>query len=95
LPGSEPLQDRVEVPEPPVILVDERTQTRFEEFVVTERATVPANPLVGATVMVEEPAAPTLTFTLVGFADIEKSCVRYVTGATWDRLPLVPVTVAR
>jgi hypothetical protein len=95
LPGREPLQDRVAVPEPPVIPLDERTQTRFEEFVVTERTTVPANPLRGATVMVEEPATPTLTFTLVGFADIEKSWVRYVTVAMWDRLPLVPVTVAR
>jgi hypothetical protein len=78
-----------------VILLDERTQTRFEEFVVTERATVPANPFRGATVMVEVPATPALTFTLVGFADIEKSWVRYVTVAMWDRLPLVPVTVAR
>jgi hypothetical protein len=78
-----------------VIPLDERTQMRFEEFVVTERATVPANPFRGATVIVEVPATPTLTFTLVGFVDIEKSWVRYVTAATWDRLPLVPVTVAR
>jgi hypothetical protein len=75
--------------------VDERTQTRFEEFVVTVRATVPANPFRGATVIVEVPATPTLTFTLDGFADIKKSWMRYVTVAMWDRLPLVPVTVAR
>jgi hypothetical protein len=61
------------VPEPPAIPLDERTQTRFEEFVVTERATVPANPFRGTTVIVEVPTTPTLTFTLVGFADIEKS----------------------
>jgi len=78
-----------------VIPLDERTQTRLEEFVATARATVPANPFRGAIVMMEVPAIPTLTFTLVGFADIEKSWVRYVTAATWDRLPLVPVTVAR
>jgi hypothetical protein len=89
------LQDRAEVPEPPVILLVDRVQMRFEEFAVTARATVPANWFRGATVMVEVPATPTLTFTLVGFAEIEKSWVRYVTAATWDRLPLVPVTVAR
>ena len=37
------------------------------------RATVPVNPLIGATVIVEVPATPTLTVTLVGAAVTEKS----------------------
>ena len=61
------------MPEPPVIPFDDRTQARFEEFVVTPRATVPANPFKEATVMVEVPATARLTFTFVGFADTEKS----------------------
>jgi len=56
------------VPEPPVMLVALRVQTRFVEFVVTARVTVPAKPLSGATVIVEVAVAPALTFTLVGLA---------------------------
>ncbi len=37
------------------------------------RATVPVNPLTGATVMVEVAAVPALTATLVGLAVTEKS----------------------
>lgn len=37
------------------------------------RATVPVNPLIGATVMVEVPATPTSTVTVVGLAVTEKS----------------------
>jgi len=37
-------------------------------------ATVPVNPLIGATVIVEVPAAPARTVTLVGLAVTEKSC---------------------
>ena len=59
-------------------------QARFVELVVTERVTVPLKPFRGATVMAELPATPTLTFTLVGFADIVKSWVRYMTLAMWD-----------
>ena len=56
------------MPEPPVMLVALRVQTRFVEFVVTARVTVPAKPLSGATVIVEVAVAPALTFTLVGLA---------------------------
>ena len=37
------------------------------------RATVPVNPLTGATVIAEVPAVPALTLTLVGEAAIVKS----------------------
>jgi len=52
-----------------------REHTRLVEFVVTARATVPANPLTGATVIVELPAEPALSATIVGFAFSVKSWV--------------------
>ncbi len=57
--------------------------------------TVPVNPLIGATVIVEVPVAPARTVTLVGDAVTEKSCVPptvTVTVTVWEREPLVPVT---
>jgi hypothetical protein len=41
--------------------------------VLDERATVPVKPLIGATVMVDVPATPALTVTVVGLAVTEKS----------------------
>jgi hypothetical protein len=52
------------------MLVEDRVQDRFVEFVVTPRVTVPAKPVEpGATVIVEVPAAPALEVTLVGLAE--------------------------
>ena len=73
MPAGEPVQDRVDVPEPPVILIAERVQDRFVELVVTARVTVPLKPFEGATATLEVPATPTLTVTLVGLADTAKS----------------------
>jgi len=56
------------VPEPPVMLVALRVQTRLVELVVTARVTVPVKPFTGATVIVEVAVAPALTFTLVRLA---------------------------
>lgn len=92
------VHDNVEVPDPPEIEVDDRVQLRLVEFVATDRVTVEVSPLRGATLIVEVPATPTATVTLVGFEDNEKSAAgvtRYVTCAECDRVPLVPVTVAR
>ena len=83
------------MPEPLLILLRERAQTRFAEFVVAAKSTVPAKPFRGATVIVELPATPTLSFTLVGFAATVKSCSWYLTVVLCERLPLEPVTVAR
>ena len=69
-------------------------QERFVEFVNTSSVTVPANPLTGETVTVEDPEVFTRTLTPVGFALIEKSVIAKVTATIWERLPLVPVTVA-
>jgi hypothetical protein len=68
------MQDKVEVPEPPLMLLGERVQARFVEFVVTVRTIVPVKPFRGATVIVELPATPIPSFTLVGLADIVRSC---------------------
>jgi hypothetical protein len=95
LPATLPVQLRVEVPDPPVMLVEESVHERFVELVVTARPTVPEKPFTGATVIVEVPATPTLTVTLVGIAVMVKSCTWYVTVAECDSVPLVPVTVAR
>jgi hypothetical protein len=57
------------------------------------RVTVPVNPFVAVTVMVDVPVVPARTVTLVGLAAIVKSWTVNVTVAVWVRLPLVPVTV--
>jgi hypothetical protein len=62
------VHERVELPDPPEMVVWLRAHTRPVEFVVTARTTVPANPLTGATVIVELPAEPAFSATTVGFA---------------------------
>jgi hypothetical protein len=73
LPATLPVQVRVEVPDPPVILVELNVHDRLVELVVTARPTVPVKLLSGAIVMVEVPATPVFTVTLVGLAVIVKS----------------------
>jgi len=73
LPAGEPWQERVEVPEPPTILVELNAQTRLVEFVATARVTVPVKPLTAVTVIVEVLVAPAFSLTLVGLAAIAKS----------------------
>jgi hypothetical protein len=69
LPATLPVQDRVDVPEPPTIDVEVRVHDKLVELVVTAIATVPANPFTGATVIVEAAATPAFTVTLVGLAE--------------------------
>jgi hypothetical protein len=90
-----PVQERVEVPEPPTIELDDRLHERLVELVVTARATAPVNSLREATVIVEMLETPTLVETLLGFAVTVKSCAWYFTVALCEILPLVPFTVAR
>jgi len=73
LPTTEPEHDRVELPEPPVILVDDKVHDRFVEFVVTPRATVPENPFTDPTDIVDVPATFTVVETLAGLAAMLKS----------------------
>ncbi len=74
MPAIEAKHDSVKVPEPPAMLIDESVHDKFVELVVTARVTVPVKLLTGATDIVEVPATPVLTLTLVGFAETVKSC---------------------
>ncbi len=55
------------------MLVGDRVQVKPAGDTADVRATVPANPLTGATVTVDVPAMPALTVTLNGLADSVKS----------------------
>jgi hypothetical protein len=55
------------------MLVEESVHDRFVEFVVTDRLTLPVNPLSGATAIVEVPVAPAFAVTLVGLVVTLKS----------------------
>jgi len=69
------VHDRVEVPEVPrVTLVGLSVQVNPVEGDTDDvRVTVPVNELIEVTVIVEVPAVPALTATLVGLAVTEKS----------------------
>jgi len=67
------MHDRIEFPEPPVMVVGDRVHAMLVELAVIVRVTVPINPFSDDTVMVELPATPALTVTVVGLADTVKS----------------------
>jgi hypothetical protein len=70
------LQDSVEEPEPPVIVVVLRLQLiPLVGEAVAVRVTVPENPLAGLTVIVELSCEPTFPVRLVGFALTVKSSI--------------------
>ena len=73
MPAGEPWHERVDVPEPPTMLVELKVQIKLVELVVTARVTVPVKPLSELIVIVEVAEAPAFTLTLVGLAAIEKS----------------------
>jgi len=70
-----PLHESAEAPEvPSVMLVGVRVQVRpVTGETVAASVTVPVKPWTAVTVMVEVPAVPTLTVTLVGLAVNVKS----------------------
>ena len=55
------------------------------------RPTVPVNPLIGATVIVEATATPELVEMVVGLAEIEKSLPVMLTTTAIDGLVLIRV----
>jgi hypothetical protein len=61
-------QESVDVPAPPVTLVEESVHDRLVELVVTDRVTVPAKPFSEATVIVEVAGTLTLVETVVALA---------------------------
>jgi hypothetical protein len=78
---------------PNVTLEGERVQLRpvlGETAVVS--VTVPVNPWILVTNIVEIPDTPALTMTLVGLTVTEKSWTVTATFAEWESTPLVPVT---
>jgi hypothetical protein len=72
---------RRDVPEPPGTAEDPRVHDRLVELVVTERLTMPLNPLIGPMEMVELPESPVPVETLEGWAVMVKSWTLYVTVA--------------
>ncbi len=63
------------------MLVGDSVHVRPAGETAEVRATVPVNPFTGATVIVDVPATPTFTVTLVGEAVTLKSVTMYVTIA--------------
>jgi hypothetical protein len=53
LPDAEPVQNRVEAPDPPPTLAGVTLHRRSVELVPTERETAPVKPFSGATVIVD------------------------------------------
>ncbi len=94
MPAGEPVHDRVDVPEPPLMDEEDNVQDRFVEFVVTARVTVPEKLFNGATVIVEVAAVPAVVVTLVRLAVTEKSVKWKVTLVELVVVPLVAVTVS-
>ena len=82
------VHDSVALPVPVTLVGDTE-----HEVLLEARPTTPAKPLTAVTVIVDVPAAFTLTLTLVGDAAIVKSWTTNVTVAECERLLLVPVTV--
>jgi len=68
-PATVNVQERVEVPEPPVTVAGVTLQAALSLV----RGTPPVNPFRGDMVIVDVPATPTATVTLVGLAAIVKS----------------------
>jgi hypothetical protein len=93
-PANDGWQDRLEEPEPPMIVVGLRLQLMLVVGdVVKVRVTVPANPLDGLTVIVEVSVEPTFPVWLVGFEEIVKSSITNVALVEWESVPLAPVMV--
>jgi hypothetical protein len=94
VPVVVPVHESVEVWDAPrTMLVGLKVHVNPAGDTVDDRATVPVNPLTGATVIVDVPEPPEANEKLVGLAVIVKSVIVPVTVAEWDRVPLVPVTV--
>jgi len=89
------VQESVEVPEPPVIVVTDKLQVSplFGDT-VSVRVTVSVKPLAGAIVIVEDMGEPTFPFMLDGLAVTVKSSMVKVAVAEWMSVPLVPVMVS-
>jgi len=70
-PATVKVQDKVDVPEPPITLPGVNAQAELSDT----RATSPVNPFTDVMVIVEVPAEPIATVTAVGLATMVKSGV--------------------
>jgi len=70
VPADVNVQDKVELPDPPAIVVGVRVHALLSDA----RATSPVNPLRLVTVIVESAGLLTTALTVVGFAVIVKFC---------------------
>lgn len=89
------MQDNVDVPELPVIIVTDRLHERLVEFVASASMTVPEKAFTGATVIVDSPATPMLAVTPVGLAVTLKLSTRKIIVELWTSILLVAETFAR
>jgi hypothetical protein len=93
-PLAEAVQERVELPEPPVMEVGVRLQdSPVVGDTVCVRLTVSVSPLIGAIVIVDDCGDPTFPSKLDGLAVTVKSSTVKIAVAEWESVPLVPVTV--
>jgi len=69
VPAVVNVQDSVDVPDPPMIVMGVIVQAELS----AARTTSSVNPFTGETATVEVPARPTLVATLTGLAEIKKS----------------------
>ena len=100
-PAAEPVQERVEVPVVTALVSETLVGlsvhvSPVDGEILSDSATVPVKPFVAETVIVEVPAEPTATLTLVGLAVTVKfgaAVTVNVTVTEWESDPLVPVTV--
>jgi len=91
LPGDKPSQDSVEVPDPPMILLDDRLQTRLVELVRKVRARVWLYPVTGATVIVEIPGTFVRTVIVFGLAETTTSWTVKIVRLVTVTVPLFAV----
>jgi hypothetical protein len=86
-------QDKVEVPEPAMLVGESVQESPVDGDDVAAKVTVPAKPLTLNIVTAEFPALPTVTLTVEELAEMAKSWTMKITVVECDLAPLVPVTV--
>jgi hypothetical protein len=69
VPAEVKVQERVEVPDPPVTVAGVNVQAELSAV----RATSPVNPFTAVIVIVEAPGDPTEVVTVLGLAEMVKS----------------------
>ena len=74
LTDADPVQNRVDPPEPPLTMVGVTLHRRSDELVVTERETPPVKPFTDAMLIVDCALVPVVTAIFVGLAVMTKSC---------------------